>query len=195
MPIILSRSQPRLVRSTFNSIAILIIHSNTIMSQKADTFRYFFSPPQDVASKCIFCKIANGSIPPGSRTDPAALIFENDRLVAFDDINPGASHRHLLVVTKEHYKNCWDPKLTSTLLNEMDQVANQLIERFHAKEIDHTANSRKFFIRPPFNSVYHIHLHVMIGTLTDPDWHPRKLGFQSSWFHITPDQLKRERDW
>ncbi len=178
MPQIFSLTQPRLVRPTFNPKAILITRSNTIMSQKADTFRYFFSPPQDIASKCIFCKISNGSIPPGSRTDPAALIFENDRLVAFDDINSGASHRHILVVTKEHYKNCWDPQLTSTLVDEMDHVANQLLERFHTNEIGHTVESRKFFIRPPFNSVYHIHLHLMIGTLTDPDWHPRKRGFK-----------------
>ena len=176
------------------AISILLI-ANTIMSEKPGTFRYFFSAPQDVATKCIFCKIANGSIQPGSRQEPAELIFENDRLVAFDDINPGASHCHVLVVTKEHYKNCWDPRLTSTLLNEMDQVADQLLEQFRRREVDHTVNIRKFFIRPPFNSVYHIHLHVMMGTLTDPDWHPRKLGFQSSLFHITPDQLKKEQSW
>jgi histidine triad (HIT) family protein len=161
------------------------------MSKKPDTFRYFCSEPPEVENKCIFCKISNGSIKPGNRKDPTELIFENDRLVAFDDINPGAA-RHLLVVTKEHYKNCWDPKLTSTLLDEMDQVARQLLERFNK---DNERISRTFFIRPPFNSVYHIHLHVMIGELTDPWWDPRKLGFQSPWFHITPTQLKIERDW
>jgi len=175
------------------------------MSETPDTFRYFWSTPDDVESKCIFCKIANGSMKPGSRKNPTELIYESDHLVAFDDIQPGASHRHLLVVTKAHIKNCWDPKLTMTLLNEMDHVANELLQRFNNNNNNNNPPTnetaavagglmtRKFFIRPPFNSVYHIHLHVMIGRLIDPVWHPRRLGFENSWFHITPDQLKKER--
>lgn len=158
------------------------------MSDKPDTFRYFFSTPQDVQSKCIFCKIGDGSIKPGKKSDPSELLFEDGNIVAFNDICPGAD-RHILVVTKEHLKNCWDPALTRDTLEKLDKVADQLIDRFNKEGKD----SRKFFIRPPFNSVYHIHLHIMIGELTDPFWHPRKLGFQSSWFHITPDQLLEER--
>jgi len=43
---------------------------------------------------CIFCKIANGEIP----TDK---IYEDERVVAFYDINP-QSPVHFLVVPKEH---------------------------------------------------------------------------------------------
>jgi diadenosine tetraphosphate (Ap4A) HIT family hydrolase len=154
-----------------------------------DTFRYF-SEPANIESKCIFCKIADGRIKPGNPKESAELIFENDRIVAFDDINPGSANRHLLVVPKEHLKNCWD--LKSKLLNEMDDLANKMLE-LHKPE---GAQSRKFFIRPPFNSVYHVHLHIMIGELTDPIWNLRKIGFQSPWFHIiTPDQLRKENGW
>lgn len=153
-------------------------------NSKPDTFRYF-SEPANVESKCIFCKIGDGRIKPGRRENPGELLFENDNLVVFDDIEPGAK-RHMLVVPKKHIKNCW--ALDSTVLREMDQVADKMLETLNL-ENDVT---RKFFIRPPWNSVYHVHLHVMIGELTDSDWHPRKLGFRSPWFHITPDQVEKE---
>lgn len=43
---------------------------------------------------CLFCKIADGSI-------PATKIFENDHAVAFRDINPQAP-THVLVVPRKH---------------------------------------------------------------------------------------------
>src|ERR1043165_8888159 len=43
---------------------------------------------------CIFCKIIAGGI-------PATLIFEDERAVAFRDINPQAP-THALVIPREH---------------------------------------------------------------------------------------------
>lgn len=45
-------------------------------------------------SDCIFCKIVKGEI-------PATILFENDKVVAFKDINPEAPS-HLLVIPKKH---------------------------------------------------------------------------------------------
>jgi len=45
-------------------------------------------------TECIFCKIASGEV-------PCAKLFENDRYVAFLDINP-ANHGHTLVIPKAH---------------------------------------------------------------------------------------------
>ena len=49
---------------------------------------------------CIFCKIINGEI-------PSSLIYEDERVIAFNDINPQAPV-HYLVIPKEHIKsaNC-----------------------------------------------------------------------------------------
>ena len=73
----------------------------------------------------------------------------------------------------------------------MDAVANTILESHNPN----SEPSRKFFIRPPWNSVYHVHLHVMIGELTDSVCDLRKIGFQSPWFHVTPHQLKKEMGW
>lgn len=44
---------------------------------------------------CIFCKIVNNEI-------PSKIIFENDKILAFLDINP-ISKGHTIVITKNHY--------------------------------------------------------------------------------------------
>ena len=48
---------------------------------------------------CIFCKIANGEV--------GSLIYENDFVAAFDDLNPQAPV-HTLIVPKKHIQNIED---------------------------------------------------------------------------------------
>ena len=43
---------------------------------------------------CLFCKIIGGQI-------PATLVYQDDRVVAFKDINPQAP-MHVLVVPRRH---------------------------------------------------------------------------------------------
>ena len=46
---------------------------------------------------CLFCKIAAGEI-------PSAKVYEDDKLLAFKDINPQAPV-HILIITKAHYES------------------------------------------------------------------------------------------
>ena len=55
-----------------------------------------------MSSECIFCKIANKEI----KTD---LIYEDEHVAAFNDLNPQAPV-HFLVIPKKHYAS----------LNEID---------------------------------------------------------------------------
>lgn len=50
--------------------------------------------------KCIFCKIAKKEI-------PSNLVFENDEVFAFLDINP-VSDGHVLVIPKAHFEKLTD---------------------------------------------------------------------------------------
>jgi len=45
-------------------------------------------------SGCLFCRIVGGEI-------PAKKVFEDDQVVAFEDINPQAP-RHILVCPRRH---------------------------------------------------------------------------------------------
>ena len=46
---------------------------------------------------CIFCKISKKEI-------FAEIIFENQKIISFYDINP-MSEGHMLIITKKHYDN------------------------------------------------------------------------------------------
>ena len=52
---------------------------------------------------CLFCKIIDGQI-------PASIVYQDDRVVAFKDINPQAP-THVLVVPRRHIAS----------LNELDR--------------------------------------------------------------------------
>jgi histidine triad (HIT) family protein len=43
---------------------------------------------------CLFCKIADGQI-------PAKIVYQDENVVAFEDINPQAPH-HILLVPRRH---------------------------------------------------------------------------------------------
>jgi histidine triad (HIT) family protein len=49
---------------------------------------------------CIFCKIVKGEI-------PCFKVYEDDRVLAFEDINP-VSIGHTLIIPKKHAINLWD---------------------------------------------------------------------------------------
>ena len=49
---------------------------------------------------CIFCKIVKGEI-------PCFKVYEDDKVLAFEDINPIAEG-HTLIIPKEHARNLWE---------------------------------------------------------------------------------------
>lgn len=51
-------------------------------------------------TSCLFCKIASGEI-------PADLVYDDDQVVVFRDINPQAPH-HLLLVPRKHIATTLD---------------------------------------------------------------------------------------
>jgi len=103
---------------------------------------------------CLFCKIIAGDI-------PASKVYEDDDLVAFNDINPQAP-MHVLVVPRRHVAT----------LNEMsaadDELVGAMVRRAAAIAKDRGFDSGGY--RTVFNcnadagqSVFHIHLHVLGG--------------------------------
>ena len=53
---------------------------------------------EEYTMDCIFCKIIAGEI-------PSAKVYEDDKILAFKDINPMAPV-HVLVIPKEHIPSC-----------------------------------------------------------------------------------------
>ena len=103
---------------------------------------------------CLFCKIVAGEI-------PASKVYEDDRLIAFNDINPQAP-MHVLVVPKEHIAT----------VNDLDAAHEPLVGSM-IRRAAAIAAERGFAgsgYRTVFNcnaqagqTVFHLHLHVLGG--------------------------------
>lgn len=71
---------------------------------------------------CLFCRIVKREI-------PSQIVFENERVLAFRDINPQAPV-HILIIPKKHIPGLNDitPE-DSALLGEMQNIARSLAEK------------------------------------------------------------------
>lgn len=103
---------------------------------------------------CLFCKIANGQI-------PAKVVYRDDHLVAFEDINPQAPV-HLLIIPQKHIATLNDTHDEDCeVLGRMVQAASKLAKQLNIADdgyrIVNNCN------RGAGQTVFHIHLHLLGG--------------------------------
>lgn len=103
-------------------------------------------------SECVFCKIVAGEI-------PARVVYEDEHVVAFDDISPQAPV-HTLVVPREHHEHLGDrmsPELLGALFSAVPKVAA-------VKGVAESGYRVIVNCGPDANqTVPHLHVHVMGG--------------------------------
>lgn len=102
---------------------------------------------------CLFCKIIAGTI-------PSKKVYEDDRVFAFEDINPGAP-THVLIIPKRHIEGL--NKATAEdaeLLGYMQLVAAQI---GRDRQIEHGYRTVLNVGPGSGQSVFHIHLHILGG--------------------------------
>ena len=103
---------------------------------------------------CLFCKIIDGDI-------PAEVLYENDNVLVFNDINAQAP-LHALVIPKKHIAT----------INDIQADDAGLIGQMYlaAKHVAKQAGYAEAGYRTVMNcgeaagqTVFHIHLHVLAG--------------------------------
>jgi histidine triad (HIT) family protein len=103
---------------------------------------------------CLFCKMIKREI-------PGSIVYEDDRVIAFNDIKPQAP-THVLIVPKRHIES----------LNELqpgdDQIIGELVRRAAAiaKERGVSASGFRAVLntnRDGGQTVFHLHLHLLGG--------------------------------
>ncbi len=103
---------------------------------------------------CIFCKIINKEI-------PASIVYEDERIIAFDDINPQAPV-HVLLIPKEHY-----PSLNEIPEDKKDVLSHLLLKaREIAREKEIGERGYRIVLntaRESGQDVLHIHFHLLGG--------------------------------
>lgn len=103
---------------------------------------------------CIFCKIINKEI-------PSKIVYEDDRIIAFHDVNPMAPV-HILIVPKVHVES----------LNELDDVSVEYLS-YAMSKVSSVAdmlgvkeNGYRTVINTGENAgqtVKHLHIHILGG--------------------------------
>ena len=103
---------------------------------------------------CLFCKIIERKI-------PSSVVYEDDRILAFNDIDPQAP-THVLIMPKRHIPTLND------LGVEDEQIIGELVRR--AATIAKERGFSETGYRTLFNtnrgagqSVFHIHVHLLGG--------------------------------
>jgi histidine triad (HIT) family protein len=103
---------------------------------------------------CIFCKIAAKKI-------PSKAVYEDDEIVAFEDINPQAPV-HIVVISKNHIEKLSD------LAEKDSQLAGRMV--MAAKNIAKENGIQESGYRIVMNcnkdggqAVFHLHLHLLGG--------------------------------
>lgn len=103
----------------------------------------------------IFSRIINKEI-------PASIVFENENILAFRDINPQAPI-HILIIPKIEIPKVTDLKGSehASLLGEMIDAANKI-----AKDLNIAEDGFRLVFNCGDNGgqeVYHLHLHLLGG--------------------------------
>lgn len=103
---------------------------------------------------CIFCKIADGEI-------NSDIVFQDDDVVAFRDVNPQAPH-HILIIPRRHIATLNDLDEDATLLGgRLLYTASRVAKQFGIADDgyrlvmncnDHGGQT-----------VFHVHLHLLAG--------------------------------
>lgn len=102
---------------------------------------------------CLFCRVIAGEI-------PARKVYEDDRILAFEDIKPGAP-THVLLVPKRHLQGLAEATATDAgILGEL-----QLRAAAVARERGLSSGYRTVVNVGPDagQSVFHLHLHLLGG--------------------------------
>lgn len=103
---------------------------------------------------CIFCKIAKGEF-------KSEMLFEDDRMVAVNDINPQAPV-HVLIIPKQHIRSINDlVDDDKNLIAEMIFTAKEQAKKLN---IDKSGYQLFFHVEEGGGqTVFHLHLHLLGG--------------------------------
>jgi histidine triad (HIT) family protein len=107
---------------------------------------------------CIFCQIVAGEL-------PAQIIDEDEHTIAFMDISP-ATRGHALVVPRRHARDITEiePEELQAVAVAAQRLAKRMLDRLGADGI----NLLNSCGAPAWQTVYHLHMHVIPRYEDDP---------------------------
>ena len=105
-------------------------------------------------TNCLFCKIIDKQI-------PAAIVYEDDRVLIIKDLNPQAPV-HLLAMPKKHYSGVHEvPKTDGPFFIDLFRAIGAIVKKENL-----TGNGYRLVLNSgekAGQSVPHIHVHILSG--------------------------------
>jgi histidine triad (HIT) family protein len=126
---------------------------------------------------CLFCKIISGEL-------PSYKVYEDDRYVAFLDINP-FSTGHTLVCPKKHGETLWemDEREIGELFQVASRISRSVVSAMGADGFRVLQNNGE----AANQVVPHVHVHIIPSMLEDKGrFSPRQ--------KLPPEEMKRAAD-
>jgi histidine triad (HIT) family protein len=107
---------------------------------------------------CLFCKIVAGEI-------PATIVAQDERTVAFMDINP-ATRGHALVIPRAHARDVHaiDPEDLKAVAAAAQRLAARAVAQLGADGVNLLQSNGA----AAWQTVFHFHLHVIPRYAGDP---------------------------
>ncbi|RME53448.1 HIT family protein, partial [Candidatus Woesearchaeota archaeon] len=102
-------------------------------------------------SDCIFCKIIAGEI-------PSQMVYENDKVFAFLDINP-INKGHTLIVPREHHEDFLDTPddVLQDMIVRVKKIARAIMTAVNADGFNLGVNTKP----AAGQIVFHTHMHII----------------------------------
>ncbi len=107
---------------------------------------------------CLFCKIVAGEI-------PATVVAEDERTIAFMDINP-ATRGHVLVIPRAHARDVHEIETADleAVAVAAQAIAGRAVKRLGADGVNLLNSSGA----DAWQTVFHFHMHVIPRYADDP---------------------------
>ncbi len=129
---------------------------------------------------CIFCDIA-------SKLSEAEIIFENEKVIAFLDINP-VNYGHTLVIPKKHFDNFLTiPNDELAELTKLTQyIAGSVKRALKADGFNIISNNGL----SAGQSVFHFHYHIIPRYENDFLMRPRTIEYKENEITLYSEKIK-----
>lgn len=129
---------------------------------------------------CIFCEIA-------SKTSEAEIVFENEKFIAFLDINP-VNYGHTIVIPKTHFDNFLTISVKELEeLTKLTQYLSGVIKRaLKADGFNVISNNGT----SAGQSVFHFHYHIIPRYENDFHMRPRTIEYNSTEIEVYAEKIK-----
>lgn len=133
---------------------------------------------------CIFCKIAEGTL-------PSEKIYEDDHVIAIMDVMP-VTKGHVLLIPKNHRENLYEmtEEEAAHLFSVAPKIANILKEEFKPAGMNLLQNNGA----PAGQAVFHFHMHFIPRyDQTDgynSDWNPKVEEFPQERIQEIAEQIR-----